>query len=432
MKRFIIPIVTAAVVVSIILAGCVPEAAPPVTPPPVTPPPVEPPVTPTVGCTPPARTPPGGATSWSGSYDPDTWVWESVYNSSATGIPTAEPEGIWDGFAVKPDGTPYHFAWQICTLDMPWCASAYGVSESYFKRAGAEITMLNSDLSSDAELAQLDDMVVKGDVDAFMMLPIDTVSLVPKIEEITDKGFPCFSFGVIVPGPALVSSCAHDYERLGEEGGKAFAEYAEARGEPIEVYELWGMYGHYDAVERHIGLHRILDGHPLVTVIESGECMFMDPLAMDAVITVFSAHPEWEAIYDMGNMAGGVIEGLRTIDRLYPIGDPEHVFVVCQDESPVAMEGLADDYVDTVVCHSPWETVDGSIKTIFHNIILGQPLYRHYNCATYRLAAGDADNPLVWGNALRMEIPFDDYPVYHVPELIETPTLAMRMQLCGY
>ena len=98
----------------------------------------------------------------------------------------------------------------------------------------------------------------------------------------------------------------------------------------------------------------------------------------------------------------------------------------------MAMEGLADGYVDTVVCHSPWETVDGSIKTIFHNIILGQPLYRHYNCATYRLTPGDADNPLVWGNALRMEIPFDDYPVYHVPELIETPTLAMRMQLCGY
>jgi len=50
MKKFIIPLVTAIAVVSIILAGCVPEAEPPVTPPvepPVTPP-VEPPVTPPV------------------------------------------------------------------------------------------------------------------------------------------------------------------------------------------------------------------------------------------------------------------------------------------------------------------------------------------------------------------------------------------------
>ena len=45
MKRFIIPLATVAVVVSMLLAGCMPGAAPtpPVTPPPVTPPPVTPP-----------------------------------------------------------------------------------------------------------------------------------------------------------------------------------------------------------------------------------------------------------------------------------------------------------------------------------------------------------------------------------------------------
>jgi len=43
MKRFIVPLLTAVMVVSIIFAGCMPAAAPPVTPPPVTPPPVTPP-----------------------------------------------------------------------------------------------------------------------------------------------------------------------------------------------------------------------------------------------------------------------------------------------------------------------------------------------------------------------------------------------------
>jgi len=50
MKKFLIPLVTVAMVVSIVFTGCVPGAAPPVTPPPVTPPvePVTPPVTPPV------------------------------------------------------------------------------------------------------------------------------------------------------------------------------------------------------------------------------------------------------------------------------------------------------------------------------------------------------------------------------------------------
>ena len=317
-------------------------------------------------------------------------------------------------------------------MGMPWCAASYGVAESYFKRAGAEVTMLDSDLSIDAELAGLDDAVVKGGVDAFMLLPIDTVSLIPKIEEITDKGIPCFSWGVIIPGPALVASCARDYVALGEAAGRAFAEYAEERGEPITVYELWGMYGHLDAEQRHEGLHNILDEHPLVTVMESGECQFMAPLATDAIITTFSAHPEWDAIYDMGNMAAGVIEGLRTIDRLYPIGDPKHVFVSCQDASPEAMTGLKDGYVDVVTPHSPWDETDVLIKAIFHYVILGQPVYRHYNNSIYPITPADADNPLVWGVAMNMGIPFDDYPILHMPEQIETPTLAMRMELCGY
>jgi len=46
MKKFIVPLLTVVVLVSMIFTGCVPGAAPPVTPPPVTPPPVTPPVTP--------------------------------------------------------------------------------------------------------------------------------------------------------------------------------------------------------------------------------------------------------------------------------------------------------------------------------------------------------------------------------------------------
>ncbi|MBA7652981.1 hypothetical protein ES703_60821 [subsurface metagenome] len=46
MRKFIVPLLTAVIVVSIVFAGCVPGAAPPVTPPPVTPPVTPPPVTP--------------------------------------------------------------------------------------------------------------------------------------------------------------------------------------------------------------------------------------------------------------------------------------------------------------------------------------------------------------------------------------------------
>ena len=443
MKKFIIPLVTAVAVVSIILAGCVPEAAPPVEPPveppvapPVAPPvepPVEPPVTPAVGCTPPARTPPEGTTSFVGTCpDPDAYIFEPVHATTVKGIPTAESEGIWDGLAVKPDGTPYNILWQVSTLAGPWVVSSHGVAKSYFERAGATVTMFDSKWDAERERSNLSDALVKGGWDAFMMLPMDTVSLIPLIENIADEGYPFFTWGNKVPGPAVVSTSAHDYISIGEDAGKVFAEYAEERGEMLTVYELWGRMSQSDAIQRSRGLHNMLDPHPLVTVVESPPCNWNAVLAQDAIVEIFSAHPEWHAIFDMGNMISGAVEGLRMIDRLYPVGDPEHVFLVSIDGSPVAMESLENNFADAVIAHSPWEETDACIKSMYHYLILGQPVARVYDCRSYALTVADADNPLQWGNALRMEIPFDDCPILHQPDVIETPTLAMRMELCGY
>lgn len=437
MKKFIIPLVTAVAVVSIILAGCVPEAAPPVTPPvtppPVVPPPVvPPPVTPQVGCAPPARTPPGGATSWVGSYDPETFTWEPVVISTRTGPPTAEPEGIWDGFAVKPDGTPYRFHWQISTTECEWCAACYGMAESYFTRAGAEVNLFGSKFNPQMELSIIDDAMVRGDIDAVMLLPVETVGMIPKVEEMADKGIPCFNWSVLIPGPAPVSGSGLDYVKAGEMSGRAVAEYAEARGEPITVYWIWGSIGQTSSIEMTQGFHNILDPHPLVTVVESPPCDWVPANATNAIIDTFSVHPEWNAISEMGAMISGIIEGLRTIDRLYPIGDPRHVFVGSQGGEPSTMQYFEDSLLDSCVLRDPWDETDCCIKSIFHYVILGQPVARMYELPVYNLTPADTDNPMLWGNLVRWGVPYDDWPVLHQPDIIETPTLAMRMELCGY
>lgn len=450
-KSNIVPLIAGVIVAVLILGGCA-QATPTTPTEPTTPTtPTEPttPTTPTETSAPvegvssqcdptklKARVsePLPGQDSWVGSYDAATWTHRTKHWGEEVGIPGAEPEDIWDGFALKPDGTPYHFVFSVVTWDMPWCSFSKFVAENYAKRAGAIIDLFDAQGSPETERANIEDAITKaeGNVDAIWLLPVDSISAVPMVENLRDRGYPTFIWGTEVYGPATVSGCYHDYVVLGRTAAEGIAAYAEQKGEVITLYEIWGMYAHSDAQERHQGLHEVLDPHPLVEVIESGECWFTDSYAMEAVIDTFGTHSEWDAIYEMANMTGGILSGLEAVDRLHPIGHPEHVYIYATSGPIRGIDGLRDEYIDEIVEQSPWEEMDGCIKASYHYVVLGQDVERLYYARTYNLTLEDCNNPLQWGCALKTDRPIMELEVMAQPDVIVTPTLEMRKELCGY
>ncbi|MBA7686420.1 hypothetical protein ES703_94867 [subsurface metagenome] len=156
MNKFIVPLVTAAVIVSILFAGCVPGA--PVTPPvepPVTPP-VEPPVTPP---------PPTGPTDMAGvPIPPET-------------VPWVDPDHVWmnpyEGLAIKPDGTPYHFGTITVWMGDDWQVAKEGLYRSYVERAGGEWTTLDPNLDTSVQFSMFEDITALGEWDAITTHPLD-------------------------------------------------------------------------------------------------------------------------------------------------------------------------------------------------------------------------------------------------------------------
>jgi protein TorT len=203
MKRFIVPLLVAVMVVSIIFAGCMPAAAPPVTPPPVTPPPVTPPPV-----TPPPVTPPE-------VYDPEAkWAleepiypvevdqWYGTFDiETAPPFPLDPPagslgEGVYDWWPGPAEAErTYHIGYVMPHLFDPWWASAlYGIIDEA-RIVGVDLTAYNAGGYGEItrQLSQIESLMALP-VDAIIAAPVSYSALTPVLQDALDAGIPVILF----------------------------------------------------------------------------------------------------------------------------------------------------------------------------------------------------------------------------------------------
>lgn len=411
MKKFIIVLVTIVLVASLAIVGCAaPEAPPEEVAPPVAPPEeVAPSVAPPEEVAPPEVAPPAAP----------------IPAPTASDRPAAgHPGNPYEGLAVKPDGTPYRFAILPCIQIAPWLTFSSGIIESYVRRAGGEAVVLDSEMDLMRQVGIIDDIIASGEFDGVFLNPIDPHGMVSAIRRLKAAGIACVCYGDEDPSRTAVSSI-HDYVKLGEIAGEYFAQVAEERGEKLIVYEVMGNIDHLSAQQRHLGLGNILEPHPLCEVYTSAACYWADSLATEAVVAAFGAHPELNAVYDMGNMAGGVLSALATVGRLHPLDHPEHVVFIATDAHPAPMEAFPEGHIDLIIGHSPWDEADVAVKAMFTGLILGKPVNKLYEGRNYYVRGEWIDYPLIWGNAMNAGTPYDELPVLDQSDIIATPYKGM-------
>lgn len=430
MKKIFIPLMTVAVVVTLLLVGCVPEAAPPVTPPPVTPPPVTPPPV-----TPPPVTPPAPAPTTvadipelqglvaSGAIDPDLLM------------------NPYEGLAIKPDGTPYKIASAQMSLGNEFWTDGAGMLQSLIKRAGGEFTSYSAEFDVALQVSWIEDQLATVHPDGIILDACDEAGLAPAVTKAMGAGIPVVSWDVVayesvsivyhdMTGPAGTTLC-----------GQYFVDWAERTGEELHIMQLWCPRSFTTCRERSIGLHSVVDECPLITVMESIDTP-CTPEAMFSIIEdKFTAYPELNAIFSMTGGGDGAIEALRVLGRLFPVGHPDHVPFVAETSSPLFEMLLMGDEssVDAIFTHHSWDLVDVAVKCMFTHLILGQPV--PYDLPTPMILVtpenvNTAESMMYGVPAICSAMPreqFDLWPVMDTSELgIETPTKAMRMELLGY
>ena len=448
MKKIIIPLLTAAVVVAICFAGCMPgapEVPGPVAPPPVAPPPVTPPPV-----TPPPVTPPAAALTAADIPELQELIQKGALDPNLSMNPFGED------FALKPDGTPYHFAVSPCFLRCDWCQASNGVMVDLLERAGAKVTWSDPEFVPDVQIAFVEDCYSVIKPDAILIQPVTAAAESESMNRATDAGIPVFIFD---HGPAptdmelwkFVSYVEHPFET--EIGSKVvgdwFVQKAEETGEHIYLLEVWGDRSERSGCERHVGMHLAFAESPgLVTVIETADSYYDAANTTNIVMDEFTSRPELNALFNMDGGGAGCLAGLEAIDRLHPIGDPEHVYCCFHGCDVRVVEEMLAGNLDAFGTHGGWDLADVCVKTALTYVVLGQPVPKNVVIAMTVVTADTLyTERLLGGPAAYALMPMGQWELWPVldsslgqacmdinlnPIAVETPTKEMRMELLGY
>ena len=328
------------------------------------------------------------------------------------------------GCGIKADGTPIKIAWVTAQLFNEAAATMDGIIHSWVKRAGGEVTTYDAQGNVEQQIAQME-TIIQQKPDAILIFPVDGNALVPVCEKAVEAGIPVFN--IDAPVNSEVITCYVTYNDWNI--GKACADWLinNTGDEKINVYVLWGAFSMDIAHWRHDGFVDELKKYPeKVTIMEGPDCGWQSEKAMDAIMSAWPSHPELNAIYQPGGMTEGVVEAFRSLDRLYPAGDPKHVYFCTSDEDPSNMKGLREGYIDIIATHSHWVMMDIAVKAILNKVILGREVPKIIRIPSVGVTLDNVDDPgpewgqdLFWGEKDRSN--FDSWQILDTSAVIEQP-----------
>lgn len=350
--------------------------------------------------------------------------------------PAPAPElrgfGPMKGVAVKPDGTSYTFEYLAPFLGFEFMVCSDNVIHSLIKRAGGEVRTHDAAGSLDAQFAAFEDAIVKRP-DTIFFSTMGTKAIWPFVDKAVAAGIPVYDYDHVSYHPDIIFSVQFDREEGGRVMAQWLVDYAKETGEPLNVYHIWGNSATEADQESYRGTLGAFEGQPLITMRESPSTMYESEAAMDFVLDAFPAHPELNAVMTQYAMTSGIIEALRTIGRLYPVGHPDHVVIICYSSDPEVVRNTREGSVDGSCMVSPWEEADMFIKGMLTSRCLGRPLpVQQIITPAYMITIDNIDEarweaPLIWSDMMMAEPDYDKWPLLDTSELgLYIPTRDMK------
>jgi len=393
MKSIIIPLVVVATIVSLVLGGC--KAAPAPAPAPAP--------TPTAPMT------AGDIPALEGTCRPDLAI------------------GYGAPFAFKPDGTPFTISIDYAILACEEMINYEGVLRTHFTEAGMEYSLFDSEFNADKQVAYLEDLAAVNPPDIAVHHPVTELASVAAVDNLAAKGVLNYNFDLPLFTDSVISYVHHWFEGPAAAGGgglcgEKWVEIAEANNQHMTILDIWCLRAALWSQQRDDALTNYVEGHPLITVIESIDGGGSEELASEIVIDTLTAHPEVNGIFMQCGGQAGTIAGLRAIDKLKPIGDPEHVTMVTYEGALPVMAEMEKGNIDYVMTHGPWDVCDTVCKVVLWNAVCGVEMPQNIVCPMYLLDKDTLDNPdnFMYGALYWTQMPPAQWEIWPVLDT-ETP-----------
>ncbi|MGI8475052.1 MAG: substrate-binding domain-containing protein [Thermomicrobiales bacterium] len=249
-------------------------------------------------------------------------------------------------------------AFSVPGLNFPFFVHMMDLAEAHAKEIGGiDFIRLdgqeNGKPSSTKQSSDLEAMIAQK-INGLVISPNDVNALAPAIQAVIDAGIPVVTVDRNVTGATTLAHVGADNVKGGEAQGSYLVQILTGGG---DIFELEGQPGASPAIDRHKGLHNILDKQSTIKIVQDQTANFARADALTVTESMLSANPSPKAIVCANDdMAFGVVEAIAGANLSIP--------VIGFDALPEALVAIRDGKMAATVEQFPGGQAAGALDLL--------------------------------------------------------------------
>ena len=200
-----------------------------------------------------------------------------------------------------------------CMLSAPAVKVVSVFVESKAEELGISLVELDGEFDAQKQTDQLNSLISQG-VDAIILNPVDSKSIIPAVKKATEAGIPVFMMGMDIDASGkeyVVTYIGEDEKKVGEAAGELMKEaMGDAEGRILIVE---GKAGTDPQINRTAGFEEAIAGSNISVVAKvAGD--FDKALAMNVTQDALTKYPDINGIWVHDDtMCVGVVQAMKTM-----------------------------------------------------------------------------------------------------------------------
>jgi ABC-type sugar transport system substrate-binding protein len=242
----------------------------------------------------------------------------------------------------------FTMGYSVGFLTDPFQAIQVDLTMAAAEKAGLKtLPVANANGDPGKQITDMGNLIAQG-AQGIILVPTDSDAIVPGLKRAESANVPVVAIDIAPAGGKVAMIVRADNIRMGEDACRAVGAAVGGKG---KVLSLMGDQATTNGRDRTTGFNDCMAKEfPNVEVIQQPTYWKTDR-AQAAAQTVITATPDLKAVYMQSDavMLAAVLSVLKSAGRDKPVGDPEHVYLVSIDGTPLALEKIRAGELDAAI-----------------------------------------------------------------------------------
>lgn len=268
-------------------------------------------------------------------------------------------------------------------------------------KVGCKLIETNANGDIAKQLSDIEDLITKR-VDVLIVNALDADAIVPAVKKAKEANIPIIFLDRGANSDEITSFLETDNVKMGEMAANLILEHLKKQGKKnANVVEIEGLQGTSAARDRGKGFHNIIDKHPEVKIVAKQAGDFNQEKSMNVMQNILQANPKIDAVFGHNDDCTlGAEKAILAANRMKPLGDKDHIFLVGIDGINQAIEAVKKGHVDVCISQVPIEMGEEAVQ-VGLKALKGEKVEKHIYTKFYPITQKNANDKANWGNQVK-------------------------------